>query len=111
MSARVVNGEVGTVMIGDRKAKAHDIPDAVLLRAIDQISRTPWPINGTPNDGTRWVMRWDLSEVFPAVPAKLMVAKCARLVGRGLLTGCTCGCRGDFELTDAGRKVAAESVL
>lgn len=32
-----------------------------------------------------------------AIPRKLMLAKMANMIRRKLITGCTCGCRGDFE--------------
>ena len=110
MSARVVNGELRTVMVGYRRAKCADIPDLTVLRAVERLSRTDWPITGgAPRGETRWVMRWDLDEAFPAVPRRLMFAKCNRLIARGLLTGCTCGCRGDYELTDLGRDLLGAS--
>ena len=33
---------------------------------------------------------------------KLVLAKMRMLIRRGLVDGCTCGCRGDFVLTDKG---------
>lgn len=107
MSARVSNGGRGLVMVGTRQAKCADIPDLTVLRAIDRISREPWWDGEPPTGRSRWVMRWDLNGAFPAVPPRLMWAKCARLIRRGLLTGCSCGCRGDYELTDAGRSLLA----
>ena len=35
-------------------------------------------------------------------PRKLVAAKMKSLIGKGLVDGCTCGCRGDFELTTDG---------
>jgi predicted transcriptional regulator len=35
-------------------------------------------------------------------PVKLARAKMGMLIRRGLVDGCTCGCRGDFELTAKG---------
>lgn len=35
-------------------------------------------------------------------PPKLALAKMRQLIKRGLVTGCTCGCRGDFELKERG---------
>jgi len=35
-------------------------------------------------------------------PDKLVLAKMGNLIRRGLVSGCVCGCRGDFTLTDAG---------
>lgn len=42
-----------------------------------------------------------LSNSVPKGISAIGVAK--RLIREGLLTGCTCGCRGDFALTNAGR--------
>lgn len=36
------------------------------------------------------------------VPEKLVLAKLKQLIKRGLVNGCGCGCRGDFEITDKG---------
>ncbi len=35
-------------------------------------------------------------------PHKVALAKMKRLHSRGLVGGCPCGCRGDFEITDKG---------
>jgi len=37
------------------------------------------------------------------VNGKLALAKIKQLKKRGLISGCPCGCRGDFELTEKGR--------
>lgn len=39
----------------------------------------------------------------PIVVDKLALAKMRSLKRKGLVDGCTCGCRGDFTLTDKGR--------
>ncbi len=40
---------------------------------------------------------------FPAdTPYKVALAKMSSLIRRGYVSGCDCGCRGDFELTAAG---------
>jgi hypothetical protein len=41
------------------------------------------------------------------LPDKLVLAKIARLMKRGLIDGCPCGCRGDYELTSKGREFIA----
>lgn len=49
-----------------------------------------------------------VQHAMPAnVPAKLARAKMGSLVRRDLVDGCTCGCRGDFELTKKGRAFLA----
>ena len=35
---------------------------------------------------------------------KLILAKMRSLIGRGLVNGCGCGCRGDFEITPKGEE-------
>lgn len=40
----------------------------------------------------------------PNTPANLVRAKMKTLISRGLVDGCACGCRGDFEISDKGLK-------
>lgn len=45
----------------------------------------------------------NVSSAMPAgTPPKLQLAKLKKLVKKGLIGGCTCGCRGDWEITDKG---------
>jgi hypothetical protein len=39
-----------------------------------------------------------VQEQFPDFPPKVVTAKLGSLVRRKVLDGCTCGCRGDFEI-------------
>lgn len=39
------------------------------------------------------------------VPYKVGLAAMDNLIKRGLVSGCSCGCRGDFEITDKGREL------
>lgn len=39
----------------------------------------------------------------PGLNGHLLRAKMAMLIRRKLVSGCACGCRGDFEITDKGR--------
>ena len=45
-----------------------------------------------------WAMRVDLERAFPAVPPKVLLAKCRALIKSRKIDGCGCGCRGDFTL-------------
>ena len=47
-----------------------------------------------------WAFWWDLYAAFPDWPEKVIMAKGRRLIKKGLLSGCPCGCRGDLELPD-----------
>ena len=108
--------------------KASDLSDNDVVRAVHELShaerprmsdeeRARWPglaaladmtdrihSNTPPEllDEAHWVTRWDLGERFPGFPSKVMLAKIRKLIRRGLLDGCTCGCRGDLEVTAAG---------
>lgn len=71
-----------------------DIPDALFLEAIRVSART---VSG-------WAMRWDvhtaLEAVMGPVPEKVVLAKAKKLIRSGKMDGCTCGCRGDFQLPE-----------
>jgi hypothetical protein len=67
--------------------QAKDIDDTAVLAVIDEKKARE----------NLWTHTWDLEKAFPNIPAKVMRAKMASLIRRGLVTGCTCGCRGDFE--------------
>ena len=76
--------------------KCKDIPDADVLRFLAQ-HQGEW---STWGDWSSWPTVQDAMP--PGTPAKLQVAKMRMLQNRGLVDGCGCGCRGDFEITDKG---------
>jgi hypothetical protein len=52
-----------------------------------------------------WARGWDHSiPAADSVPAKVLRAKMTALIRRKLVSGCTCGCRGDYEITELGRQ-------
>ena len=67
--------------------------------------------------GSNWYeVQWDnglpnvrsVRHAMPAgAPEKLVLAKMRQLISKGLVDGCDCGCRGDFELTDKGKLLLA----
>lgn len=47
----------------------------------------------------------NVERAFPlGIPGKLVRSKMRGLINRGLVSGCACGCRGDFEITEKGKK-------
>lgn len=80
--------------------KAADIDDRTVLAFIAQQRTQPWP---------NWVRRMDVEALLPDVPPKVVLAKLRQLLKRRLLTGCGCGCRGDFEMTTAGEAFLARA--
>ncbi len=69
--------------------KAADISDVEVLRLI------------APAQGIG-ISRWDLQEMLPQYPWKVVLAKLYALRRREFITGCACGCRGDFLLAPKG---------
>ncbi len=53
-----------------------------------------------------WTNTVVVAAAFPDAPFKVVAAKLSRLLKRGFVDGCDCGCRGDWELTDKGREFA-----
>jgi hypothetical protein len=84
-------------MIGNRRMQCKDIPDQAF---IDAVRRTP----GLDDRPGSWRMRWnvqaELEKVTGPIPEKLLIAKAAKLMARGILGGCPCGCRGDYHLVE-----------
>lgn len=81
-----------------RGMQCKDIPDVPVLSFLRSLSRSGTWFDFKPlPDNT--VVR-----AMPAgTPRKLVLAKMSMLIKRGLVDGCSCGCRGDFVLTDLGR--------
>lgn len=78
------------------RPQAKDISDLPILRLLNS-RRGKW-------------FHWhgenrDLEQTFPpTTPKNLMLAKMASMIRRGLVSGCACGCRGEFEITETGIK-------
>jgi hypothetical protein len=83
--------------------KAADISDREFVAAVDCVER----------ETGMWAMWWmntrmqrlSLDEALPRFPRKVLLAKARRVLGRGYLEGCACGCRGDFQVTPEGAKL------
>lgn len=92
----LIAAEVSTGGWIARKIKCADIPDRPILEFLETLGRWGTWYSGAANSVTN---------AMPAdIPWRLVHAKMRRLIHRGLVNGCSCGCRGDFELTDAGRE-------
>jgi hypothetical protein len=79
--------------------QAKDIIDDVALAAIVACRGR----NGVPS----WATLWDIQAELPTFPPKVVLAKLRSMVRRGLIDGCACGCRGDFEIAPIARAGAS----
>jgi hypothetical protein len=70
----------------DKLLQAKHVTDSAFLGVIDRIRA----------DKRRWTHVWDVVEAL-SMPEKIVRAKAKSLIKRGVITGCACGCRGDFE--------------
>lgn len=80
--------------------KASDIPEQPILAFLAAQTRwsTHWPSLG--GEGGMPC----IPDAVPGFPPKVLLAKLSQMKKRGLLNGCPCGCRGDWEITDKGRE-------
>lgn len=76
-----------------------DIPDRPVLEFLRDLGRwaTWFDYDPRPNNTV-------VSAMPEGTPPKMALSKMNSLIRRGLVSGCPCGCRGDFEITPAGRQ-------
>ncbi len=79
-----------------------DIPDEPVLRFLAG-PYDGWPAPGWGTWGSGPYPQSVANAMPPGTPEKLQLAKMRQMIRRGIVTGCPCGCRGDFELTAKGR--------
>lgn len=86
------------------RPQAKDIADTDALAAvIDCMDHAGLP--GTPIGPWHGpASRWSLADRL-GFPDRVVLAKMRALIRRGLVKGCACGCRGDFEPTDEGKSL------
>jgi len=99
--------------------KAADISDEAFLDAIRTVHRVRhhdnpqwigasiWDIAATLEGHPEWCGQSQATDGSVQIPEKVVRAKARRLVKRGLVDGCTCGCRGDFEIREEARAAYA----
>jgi len=82
-----------------RGMQCKDIADAPLVRFIAD----------KQSELGAWVCVWDFEPPYSDLPSNLFRAKMGGLIDKGYLTGCNCGCRGDYEITKQGRAFIMEA--
>jgi hypothetical protein len=82
-----------------RRMQCKDIPDVELVSFI---------ANKQAEIGM-WVCYWNFEPPYSELPTNLLRAKFGKLIDKGYLTGCNCGCRGDYEVTPKGLTMIEEA--
>ena len=77
----------------NKQFQAKDIPDQPIIDFLAKIGRPGCMFEGAENSMANAVP--DFAKDKP----KLVRAKMQSMIKRGIVDGCTCGCRGDFTLT------------
>lgn len=75
---------------GVRLMKCSDLPDAMFLEAVRRAAPVGW------HTASWWDTQGELAADVGYVPGNLVRAKARKLIDRGLIDGCACGCRGNF---------------
>ncbi len=71
--------------------KASDVPEDTVIALIRELGAS---------NAAKWAFLWDIQGRLPQFPPKVVKAKLAAMVKRGVIGGCGCGCRGDFHIKD-----------
>ncbi len=82
--------------------KCGHIPDAAILEFLAK-HQGKWSTHGNQHflmNGQKGMPT--VQDAMPLAVFKLQLAKMRKLWKRGLIGGCPCGCRGDWEITDKG---------
>jgi hypothetical protein len=96
-----------------RIAQAKDIPDVHLVQLIKSLGTAPTVFRGTPltfypAGPSKWVMVYDICRYWNVIPENVIRAKLKKMVYKGFIDGCWCGCRGDFYVLPKGEELLAE---
>ena len=85
---------MGVLPMKNGRLQAKDVSDEEICQAL----RTTRGMNGAPN----WSSLWDVQRALPQYPPRVVLAKLSAMIRRKRITGCDCGCRGDFSLLEDG---------
>lgn len=69
----------------------------------DEVLRWVFHENANMRLACRWRDYGNMPDSLRVFPDKVLLARLRSMRRRGLIEGCCCGCRGDFELTKKGQ--------
>lgn len=88
----------------NKAVQAKHISDQIIMDAIwaSQVARGKRAHERNPElyavGDVGWGTLGDVQEALAEFPPKVVLAKIRSLIRRGKMSGCGCGCRGDFDL-------------
>lgn len=80
-----------TEQVTRKLLQAKHIPDGLVISLIREVSKPE----------TCGATIWDVADRLPSFPEKVVRAKLSSMIKRGVIDGCTCGCRGDFNVLES----------
>lgn len=101
-------------VVTGKRLQTKDIPDQAMLGLIRKCTQMPYIFQsnkGIESSTYSTVNRLLLEAIWDNVPPKLILSKVGKLIDRGLVHGCACGCGGHFTLTENGRKYELELAI
>ena len=92
------NGNDANRLLAAVVRQCKDVPDKPILEFLYERRK----------EGKVWCCWYDgfensIGQAMPSnTPEKIIIQKMAKLIKRGFVSGCGCGCRGDYEITKKG---------
>ena len=88
--------------------QAKNIPDAVMLMVIRNLKTVPKVFPGYAfYMDSNTVSMYEIQTLWSYIPPKIIQAKLNRMIERGLVDGCACGCSTGFRLERKGEAILA----
>ena len=85
-----------------KKLQCKDVPEITILKHLSIHGGTGCSLFGF--DCPECINERSLVHAMPSVKdGNLALAKMRQMIKKDLVSGCCCGCRGDFELTEKGK--------
>jgi hypothetical protein len=97
-------------------AQSKDIPVEPILKHLFKFNNPHKKCGEYCNPQGHWCLRFidenpsRIHNAFPdkdQTPEALILSKMKKLIKQNLVSGCPCGCRGDFEITNKGKELIA----
>jgi hypothetical protein len=88
-----------------KRLQGKDLSTLKILQFLAQFDHSQWKSWWANLPDKDWG-DWSIANQFPEINQSnevVLLRKMSRLISKGYVNGCDCGCRGDFYITDEGR--------